>query len=162
MDKMAVPRRIFGIPPVLLLIFFFLPWITISCGGERIGTVSGFQLATGNLGQDINQNYQSTTGSGYQGDWRLIAIAVGAIAALVLVFLIGGQFQKAFYGIAGAITLGLQLWHYLDISGQITKAGGQSGVGLEIIFEIGWWLTGLMSIIIVCLGFFIKSPEESP
>jgi drug/metabolite transporter (DMT)-like permease len=48
----SLRRRLSGISAslcLLILIFFFLPWLKISCRGDVIATQSGFQTMTGSL-----------------------------------------------------------------------------------------------------------------
>lgn len=157
MREMALPRRVFGIPPILILIFFLLPWMTVSCSGDGIGTFSGLQLATGSVGQDVNESFQSVTGSGFQGDWRVVVVLVAALAALVVVFALR-PFNQRLYGMTGVVALVFLLWHFIDISGQAQRLSQENGVSISIVLELGWWLTGLMILAIIGLGLYLKPP----
>jgi hypothetical protein len=42
-------RFISGPAALFILLFFFLPWIIVSCNGTPIGELSGYDLARGSL-----------------------------------------------------------------------------------------------------------------
>ncbi len=61
MDKNALLSRLgsmVSLPVALLLvIFFFLPWLEINCAGMgKIGTSSGLQITTGNMTSNLPEN----------------------------------------------------------------------------------------------------------
>ena len=44
---MQVSKWISGSGILVVLVFFFLPWVTVSCGNQNLVTVSGYELAAG-------------------------------------------------------------------------------------------------------------------
>lgn len=71
-------RFLSGSGAVLAMLFFFLPWVLVSCNGEPIGTVSGWELAAG-----VDIGGQHTDGSPVLFLLLLLAVAALAIAAAV-------------------------------------------------------------------------------
>ncbi len=157
MDNMSQNKSFLNLPPILVVIFFFMPWLTFSCSGQPLGTFSGWQLATGNLG--INQ-----TSSGYQynGDAKLFIIPLVGIVALVTVN-IGRELPKLWYVGAGIVGILFQVYYYLDIQRQISDASNQGAI-ITVAYEIGWWLTVFALVAIIYLGWQHKpdTPTDGP
>lgn len=74
------------------LVFFFLPWISIECSGERMATQTGVQLITGSATPTRNaeargMKMESRGNDDSAGHSYLAALAlIGALAALVISF----------------------------------------------------------------------------
>ncbi len=60
---------------VILIISFFLPWVTVSCGNPQV-TVTGLQAASGS-GFDLSE-------FNFYGDARLFAVPIAALVVLGL------------------------------------------------------------------------------
>lgn len=71
-------RFLSGSGAVLAMLFFFLPWVLVSCNGDPIGTMSGWELAAG-----VDIGGQHTDGSPALFLLLLLAVAALAIAAAV-------------------------------------------------------------------------------
>ncbi len=69
-----IGRFVSGSGALLVLLFFFLPWILVSCGGQPMGTMSGWELAAGT----------SLGGEHVDGNPVVFAFLVIAILALAI------------------------------------------------------------------------------
>lgn len=71
---------------VLALLFFLLPWVTISCAGQPIARITGVQLATGNVGDIGGQmpGAQAPAAPAAPQDLSLDVFALAAAALIVL------------------------------------------------------------------------------
>ncbi len=81
----------------LVFLFFFLPWVTVSCGGEEIVTLSGYDLS---VGKDI-----SAYGDKTDADPLVFLIPIAALMAIGTLFIAnknaagGGQVVAAVVGL---------------------------------------------------------------
>jgi len=135
-------KGIFSIPPLLILILFFLPWVAVSCGGttER---VSGYQIAIEDSPIPV--------------DIRLsvIAIGVAGIVAFGAVLVKRDIHRKVYTGaglVAGVIYLYL-LARFGALSQDATSQGG------TLTIEPATWGIGMAIIAIVGLGMAYRFKE---
>ncbi|MDO8671155.1 MAG: hypothetical protein Q7O66_06950, partial [Dehalococcoidia bacterium] len=121
---------------VLIIVFFFLPFVSVTCGGTKAATLSGMQLVTGTT-------IEQPAGFGQKSSAREIgaeptAIAAIALAVMGLVFSSSkgarGAAFTAIVGVAGALSL---LFLKTRIDGEIQK---QATGLLQTNYEIGFWL----------------------
>ena len=74
-------KVISGPAAVLIVAFFFFPWIMVSCGGMPVGEFSGYHLAAGVPPQGI-ENFVSA--QDMAGEPVLFAVPLAGVVALVL------------------------------------------------------------------------------
>lgn len=142
-------RRFFS--PVifgLALMCFFLPWITVSCSGQKIVTLSGIQLATGTTikepkmfeGSERPYSYaKRSKGSSerIKGDIFAIIALLASIGGIGMGFLKDRESSigSAVTGSIGVISL---IILSIRLNNQILKEGG--GL-LQLDYRIGFYLT---------------------
>ena len=100
---------------VLALLFFFLPWLAVSCNGQTLLEASGYQLATGT----IELPEVAVAPEGQNGAWWAISAFVVIIVGLALGFLPRGP---RFGGRVAAISCVLAL---LLVGGGMTQTVGK-------------------------------------
>jgi len=144
MNNLAVlKKRIFGVPPSLILIFFFLPWITVSCSGQS-SSASGYQLAV--------------EGSGVPGDVRIPILAIGIAAVVALgVAVATNPLSRRFYTGAGLVAGASYLYLLLRFGAFAEEARRQGGT---LTLELAVWGVGLAIMSIIGLGALYR-PDES-
>lgn len=125
-----------GSGALLVILFFFLPWITVSCGNMQIGTLSGYQLAAG---AEINTGFgaERTEGSGAVFLILLAGlVAVGLLTAMLTNNLPvrTGAIGQLISGLIGIIILWLT---WMQINQNVAEVGG------SVKAEAGLWLTAL-------------------
>lgn len=107
-------KFISGPAAVLILILFFLPWVSVSCNGQTVGELSGYELATG---IEAGSGTDLLSSEGVEGDASLLLIPLAAVLALALIGLAvyrppwraatgGGQIALALVG------LGVLVWKW--------------------------------------------------
>jgi len=136
---------------------FLLPFITVSCGGQRIVTVSGVQLATGtNLDQP--QMLGPAQKKSVDPEPLVSLAALCAIIGLVLSF--GGS-AKAALGpaISGGLGFLLLLLLRAKMDDQIAR---QSRDMLQVSYEAGYTLTLLLLIAGAALNGYIFFSQRAP
>jgi|SRR5690606_25586577 hypothetical protein len=87
---------------LVALLLFFLPWVTVSCAGQELVSMSGYELATGH-GTVTNPmtGQKETPPGGGQGETILIVAAAVILIALVGTFVLA-RGLGALVGAAGA------------------------------------------------------------
>ncbi len=74
-------KVISGPAAVLIIVLFFLPWITVSCEGVPVGEFSGYNLASGTVPQGSDDIF---SGGQVDGDPILFVIPLIGLVTLVL------------------------------------------------------------------------------
>jgi hypothetical protein len=122
---------------LLLLIFFFLPWVNVTCAGQKIGHASGLQLTLGQWSTDMPSPEGGKEDSGPRArPWFIICLLV--CLALLAVGAMGGAGRmgaapagKALIalGILGVIMMvvAANVDFSDDIKGSMKEEGGTSG-----------------------------------
>jgi excisionase family DNA binding protein len=143
-----------GPAAVVVVLAFFLPWITISLSGmsELSDDTSGYDLAKGPDDDD--------------DDIYLWAIPLIAGSVLVAAFLRSSAiFDKAmtvgWYVLAGVGGLAAQFAEYQSIQSDLSDFEKMFGEGvIEISYEIGWWLS-LAGLGAFFVAAFLANQEEN-
>jgi energy-converting hydrogenase Eha subunit E len=130
------------------LVCFFLPWILVSCQGEPVMSVSGWQIATGSTIQ---------TAFGPQvldPSPDLMVIVLAALGSLALAFLvIRRSFSLRIAAIAWTTIATLSAaWLMLRFIGVEESAQNRGGMGVQIQMQYGYWGTLLASFALVAAG----------
>ena len=150
---------------LLALLFFFLPWMTISCFDEELVTVSGTDIMGITKVDDVPAEIAD--------DDYGIADALGSEAALLyaaaLLVIVGGSVfflpeRRGSYiraGLAGVGLLCLLAYVFLTLSSAASDLGvgiGELGeAGLGIGWKAGFWLS-LLALVVVTVLQFIPMP----
>jgi hypothetical protein len=118
---------------VLAIIFFILPWASVSCSGNELFSASGFDLVRGSY------NVQGNLPLGVTLENEPIAIGVLIAAGVGVIFSIfRGNIWRYLRVLAGLTGIGLMVWLKFKIEDQIYNQG--QGL-LQINYLIGTWLT---------------------
>ncbi len=141
-----------------MLVFFLLPFTTLTCGGAKLVTMNGVQLATGTtLSTKEPLSARARVETIKPEPLATLAI-VAALAALSLTFIRGkvGRLGSAIAAAFCAITL-LAMKMKVD---QDTLKQGQGVVGVQ--WEFGFWMALLAALAGALLAFIgLKSPGET-
>ena len=134
----------------LTLICFILPFVTVSCQGQKIASFTGVQLMTGTTIKEPGSFGQQKTKKVDSEPTVLIAFLAG-VAGLGISFLKSKKsaIVPAGFGLIGLIML-LVMKYRLD--NQILSEGGGM---LQIDYDIGYWLTFLLYLLAIGFNGFI-------
>lgn len=141
---------------ILVIILFFLPWITISCGAQPIA-MSGYDLAAGQVSdaslQSSLESQAQSTGQAI-GEPMLFLIPLAGIITIFAAFRLPQTQAKIVYFAAGAVGLLAQILKYFNIQSNLNdfeKQGISSSSVLQ--FQLAWWLTAITLIAIIAAGY---------
>lgn len=137
-----------GPAAVLVLLFFFLPWVTVSCNGQPLGQFSGYDLAAGVPVSTLVGSEALSPLGGLPGDPALFLVPLVALITLLWVILAFVKREWEVYtgaGTVAAAVLGVLVlvWRWLVIPAQPIEL-------VAISYEPAMWLTlvGLVGIIL--------------
>lgn len=122
------------------LLLFLLPWITVSCSGQKVFTFSGIDLAIGKT-LEVPQAFDEPNKENTK-EWRATIALLAGIAGTLAGFLIKVEHVKkialTFCGILGGVFL---LLFKSKLDGEILKQG--EGI-ITIDYHFGFWLSMLL------------------
>lgn len=78
---MSIGKIFSGSAALVVLLCFFIPWISVSCGGQEIATFSGYELTTG---KEIDLGIGSEE---VEGDLYYLVVPLTVIVVIGLVML---------------------------------------------------------------------------
>ena len=133
---------------LLAIIFFLLPWASVSCSGNEILSASGFDLVRGSY------NVTGNLPVGVSLENETIAIYILVAAGLgVVVSIFRGNIWRFLRVLAGLAGIGFMIWLAIDANDKIQSQG--QGL-LQLNYLIGSWLTIGAFILAVILSVFLK------
>lgn len=157
---------------LLVLFFFFLPWMSVSCFDEEILNASGTDIMGITKVDDVpseiaNDDYG--IGDALSSEATLLYVAaLLVIAGGSVFFLPEGRGSYIRVGLAGMGLLCLLAFVFLTLSSAASDLGVGIGeleeAGLEIGWKAGFWLS-LLALVVVIVLQFIPMPfanEEIP
>ena len=154
---------------LLVILFFFLPWMSISCFGEELVTVSGADIMGITQVDDIPSDVADGDygiGDALGSEAALLYVAaLLAIAGGALFFLPGNQGSYIRAGIAGAgivCILGFLFLTFLSLASEMGVGIGElEDAGIEVNWKFGFWLS-LLAFIAAIAVQFVPLPDGEP
>lgn len=135
---------------ILMIICFLLPFVTISCEGQEITTINGYELV---IGKTIEEQGQE---DGIGPNPLLIVILIAMIALAIFVFT--GSPRLNYIGVLLNLLCIIMLIMFKIIFTQKVKESG-----FQANYEIGYWSILILSIVNTCywgyLTYFKKGTE---
>lgn len=160
---------------LLALLFFFLPWVTVSCGGQELASMSGYDMAMGSVTvtNPMTGAKETPPGAG-ERDMPTIAAAVLIIVALGATFVLsrslGGLVAAAGSVVAAALVAYTVL---VRVPGKMTEGpalgGGAESAGMnaqqmaemiKVETATGAWLTLLALIAAAVLNWVSRTRSD--
>ena len=136
MNKMTSGKGISGSAAALAILGFFLPWVLVSCVGEPVMPMSGYEMASGNVSTVYGP---SNTIPGRP----LLYITLGAAVIVFLIFLVSYFINKIslilssaqiLVGIMGVVPI------FLTIA-QMKSEYSQGMIPMGVDYQYGFWIT---------------------
>ena len=167
------------IAKVVALLLFVLPWVTVSCAEQTLISMSGVDLATGQLTMNnpMTGASESPPGAG-KGDMLVIIGAILILLSLAATYVLKGK-TGAMAAIAGCVLAGGALAYTVlvripDSAREGALAGGGGGGAsqgmnqaqiaemIRVNIEIGFWLVLAALAAAVVLNFLAMKGSEAP
>ena len=150
---MQVSKWISGSGVLVVLVFFFLPWVTVSCGNQNFVTVSGYELV---VGAEISTGFtvEKTEGDAAVFIIPAAALVAGSLLALALSGTLPTRGTAAGQILAAAAGL-LIIWlKWSQMSQDVRAQGG------DVSTEAGFWFT-IVGLGLIILGGVLTFMERS-
>jgi hypothetical protein len=142
------------ISPVLfafIILCFFLPFINISCSGQKVLSLSGIQLVTGTSLEEEEPFSGKKSSEKIDSEPLAIVVFVAAIAGLAFSF-IKSEKSALLPAITGGIGGGTLLFLKAKIDQEVLREG--QGI-IQVEYAIGFWLILFSLFAAVALNVFI-------
>lgn len=151
-------RQIRVAPFVITLICFILPFIQISCRGQKIVALTGLQLATGTEIDQKDPFSGQVQKKEIPRETTILLVLICAAAAIGLCF-VAGKAGKLYPAIAGGIGFILMLVAKSRLDNDAIKEGQG---GLSIDYQIGFILVCIFLLVGAVLCGFQYQQEDKP
>lgn len=140
----------------LVILSFFLPFVNVSCSGQKVATLTGIQLVSGTAVQQPGGFTKAENQEVHPEPMAIVAFVSG-VFGLVIAFVRGkpSHVGSAAAGFAGAIAL-LSLKSKLD-----NEAMKQAGGMLMVRYEVGFWLTLVFFVTAMVVGTYLYIQERT-
>jgi len=132
-----------------VLVFFLMPFMTLSCYGTKVITMSGVTMVVGDSIKSMDPLSGRRQVQKINPEPMAIVALAAAAVALGLAFVGGAAARKATVGVAGACALSL-LVLMLKVNADVSKQGKEM---LVVQWEIGFRLALLASLGAVVIHF---------
>jgi len=161
----------------LALVMFFLPWVTVSCAGQELITMSGYDLATGTISMrnPMTGAVESPPGNAQGGDLPVLIAAILILGSLVVTFVLRRQLA-ALIAMAGcalaaaaiSYTAFVKVPNSTNTGPMAPGAGGGDAAAMgmneqqlaemiQVNYGIGLWLTLAALVAAIVLNFLARS-----
>lgn len=153
---------------------FFLPFISLSCSGQRLATLSGVQLVTGAEitvdSAELTEGLEDAFGTPSDTEeapsetqetdpsvWAIIALGA-AVLGVIVGFVTKGRTRSIASGAAAAAGLVGLFGLRFDLEGDVSEAEGL----VAIDYRIGYWIAALLFVLLaIAHGTFLRA-NRSP
>ena len=146
---------------ILTLLCFFLPWINLSCQGQKIVSMSGFQLSTGTTFQQPRIFGQTMPQIQGRESRKIRGEPVAIITLIITVLgIIAGSLKGKMAHVASAAAGGLGAILLVILRYRISNEASKIAVIIQIDYGIGYYLAFLF--FIAALGYNLLLLKGSP
>lgn len=135
----------------LALICFVLPFVTVSCNGQKVMSLSGIQLMTGTSIEQPGMFGGKGQAKKVDGEPVAIIAFIAGIAGLGLSFMKNRKSSIIPAGL-GLIGLIMLLVIKIRLDGQVNIAGGATMGLLSLSYGAGYWLAFILYLLASCLN----------
>lgn len=155
-SKRRLTRSLLG----AVLVFFLMPFLTLTCGGQSLITMNGVNLATGRTLESKNPFSGDVQKREIQPEPMVALAALAAVAALGLAFLSKAGSGRTGSMVASGLCVLLLLATKFKVDSDVMKQG--EGM-VQAQWEVGYWLALLAALAATVLYFIPDpAPEGAP
>lgn len=149
-----LPLILFGI----IILCFFLPFVNVSCSGQKVMSITGVQMLTGTTFQEPSLFGEKT--KSYNAKPEPLAAIVLFIAAFgFLPLLVPSFYFKIWNYVLSVAGAALLLILKTKIDGDFVRQGGSLS-GLTLEYDIGFWLSFILFIVILTVSLISNFQEN--
>lgn len=177
-STLATPANGSRLLMLLALLFFVLPWVTVSCADQTLMSMSGLDLATGSVTMHNPMTGEAAQPpSGGEADLPVMIGGILIALALVLSFVMKGRMgtlasMAALVVAAASISYTVLLRIPQRAREDAVQQGGQAGQGapgidqaqiaemVRVQTEIGFWLTLAAIVGAIVLAWMVARRES--
>lgn len=151
---------------LLVALCFFLPFVSFTCQGQRIATISGMELVTGTrIDKFQMENFnmqQDNTDTDKQREVKSEPLAAAALIFAVIGIIVSfiPRYNKILSIVIGALGVMMLLFLRSSIGGQVT--GDFDFKIVEISYEWGYYFALLFFAAGFALNLYLKISENKP
>lgn len=150
-------RALRAMPFLLALGCFLMPFVMVSCQGQRVAQLNGYQLAFGTTVERTEPFSGRTEAKKIDGDPAALVMVLVTAAAGALAVLGRGQAGAKLTMLAGGVALGAAVWLKLRLDEQIQR----QGEGLfRIEYEGGYFACVLLLAAGTAAAWWLRDPPE--
>jgi hypothetical protein len=144
-------KKVGGIGGLGMVVCFFLPWVLVSCGGQSIATLSGWDLAAG---KEFGFNRAPM-----EGDAIFFLVLLCGIAAVTVSWFKGLNLQNSQtgYALMGAGALALLVF----IIKLTTMRNEYAQYNVDVEYQFGFFGVILSSLAVIYGGWTTKNEREN-
>lgn len=170
--------RFVKIPKIIALLAFLLPWMTVSCSGQKIAEATGAELVVGKIRPLMAEANQTLAQQPTQVNWYLVAAVALIVAGLALSFLAR---RNASAVVGTSIAALIAVWAGTNsYTSKIAAAGAKASPGagtsgnhdmdqmsqmaasmIHVDWQIGYWITMLCLVAAAVLSFMTLSDRRT-
>jgi hypothetical protein len=160
----ATRRPLIPLLFAVTILFFFFNFFTISCGGEKIGSITGINLVTGSefKSPDILTGKEKKGQEVPVNGWAVVALAAAVVG--LGTYLIKNKREALLGAGAGAVGFGALLILQFAIRNSIE---GGSEKGIQVDFQFAYWgaliamaLAGILSYLRIHMNRLVAIPSQ--
>jgi hypothetical protein len=169
MNRMTAGKGVSGLSAALAILGFFLPWALVSCMGQAVMPMSGYEIASGTPSTVWAPSNNAYSSQNYLPGASILYITLGAAIVTLLFFLISYFLKK------GSITLSVLqilvglagLYPFFLTIGAMKNQFTHSEILFSFDYQYGFWLTIIGFAGIIIGGFLniadsLWEPKTSP
>lgn len=137
-----------------VIVFFFLPFVRVSCAGQKVMSVTGIKLATGGSFEDPGGMGGRSVEKLEPDPFAILAL-VAAVGGVVLSLAARSAIASAILGGAGAVFL-------LILKSRLADRTAQESMGVvQVEMDIGYWLAMLFFVGAAAVNFMLGRQSSS-
>ena len=140
-------------PYAVAIVCFILPFMQLSCSGEKMMSLTGVQLVTGSeMKNPMTEDTQKIS-----PDWHAIVALIALAVGIAFCFAVGRP-QSIAAGVSGIIALAVMILLKTAADAEIMKEA--SGFPITVEYKAGFWGVCIASLVGIVLSFMRVRTEQ--
>lgn len=167
--KLFAPGRIKGLghfiaipATILLLIAFFLPWITVLNQNTALGHVTGYEIANGVKDETIKQAGEAFDTGANLYLWLIPVVAIISLVVAGMALSSRGApgLILGSYLLTCIVGLGVVCTKFIQMQADFTRVDREASSLINFGYETGWWFTVAASFFMLVAAYVVFQAES--